>query len=600
MTLRKSELVFRGGLLAGFAVLLTTLITAQSIPTDPKPTCVVTPSTFATWFQSGTPSANGAVNPANSVTFSGSSNCAFYQWSEQMFLWLTSPAPSQYGGDGRVFDSPVFYDVSAADSNGQRHFLPHVPGQLRFFNVRAAQVGPHGLPVIFDRTGHMFEIERPQTAPSGRPLIRNAAGSLVEVGNVTLGANRVATFTDAAGRLIHPQLAPKPAVAAARTLKNPLTVQRFFSNGRPVFVDPFGNVLDIETGQAGGGGALIAQNKSLIYYTTMANDVFAYFASGTKNGGITPAPTQFPTTAADLAKITTYASTFGVTFPDPNALAIEVKAAWIEVTNLPNAGNYITMDATIPTYDTSDPAQWVPNGQKPAKLAMVGMHVVGSTAGHPEMLWATFEHFSNAPAATYQYVNTSGQTITVNQNTSGNWVFTANGAAAPFNAEIAQSACSNTIYGIPPPVQNCPPPAPPTVAIKPSNVIRWKPWGAASNTRPNPLDASAAASNTEIISIHNTVTVPGGDIRNNYFMTGTTWTIGGAAPNGSFSVDPTKNEVGTSLLANTTMETFQQGNGNTNADGSNCFSCHTTNTTSVSHVFGALQPLTPAQLKSGK
>ena len=69
-----------------------------------------------------------------------------------------------------------------------------------------------------------------------------------------------------------------------------------------------------------------------------------------------------------------------------------------------------------------------------------------------------------------------------------------------------------------------------------------------------PLDASTAASNTEIISIHNTVTVPGGDVRDNYFMTGTTWTINGAPPNGSFSVDPTKNEVGTSLLANTTME----------------------------------------------
>ena len=79
--------------------------------------------------------------------------------------------------------------------------------------------------------------------------------------------------------------------------------------------------------------------------------------------------------------------------------------------------------------------------------------------------------------------------------------------------------------------------------------------------------------------------MPSGDVRNNYFMTGATWTIGGAAPNGS-------NEVGTSQLSNTTMETFQQGPDNTTTNGSsNCFSCHVTNQTSVSHVFSALKPL---------
>jgi hypothetical protein len=597
MTKAKSDLLCRAALLAALAVSLTTMLRAQSIPTDPKATCVVTPAMFASWFQTGTPALNGVVNPANSVTFPSTPNCSFYQWSEQMFLWVTSPAPAQYGGNGRVFDSPVFYDVSAPDANGNRSYLPHVTGQPRFFNVRAAQAGPHGLPVIFDRTGKMFEVERQQIAPSGRPLIRNSAGSLVEVARVTISANRRPAFVDPAGRPIRPQVAPRPTIAAARTAKNPLTVQRFMVAGLPIFIDPFGNVLDVEEGQAGGGGALLAQNGSLIYYATMVNDVYAYFQTGTKTGGITPAPTQFPTTQANLNQITAYAATFGVTFPDPNALAIELKSAWIETANLPNPGNYITMTATIPTYDKSNPNQWVPNGQRNAQLAMVGMHVVGSTAGHPEMLWATFEHVGNAPAATYQYINTNNQTITVNQSTAGTWLFTANGASAPFNAEIAQAACGN-IYGVPPAVDpdNCPPPAP-TVAIKPSNVIRWKPWGAASNASPNPIDASPAASNTEIISIHNTVTVPGGDVRNNYFMTGTTWTVGGAAPTGPF---PSGNEVGTSMLANTTMETFQQGTSNTNASGVNCFFCHTSNTTSVSHVYGALLPLTPAQLKSGK
>jgi hypothetical protein len=40
------------------------------------------------------------------------------------------------------------------------------------------------------------------------------------------------------------------------------------------------------------------------------------------------------------------------------------------------------------------------------------------------------------------------------------------------------------------------------------------------------------------------------------------------------------------------METFQQGPDNTTTNGtSNCFDCHTTNLTTVSHVFKALKPL---------
>jgi hypothetical protein len=39
----------------------------NSLPTDPQPTCVVTPTMFASWFHSGAPTLNGLVDPANSV-----------------------------------------------------------------------------------------------------------------------------------------------------------------------------------------------------------------------------------------------------------------------------------------------------------------------------------------------------------------------------------------------------------------------------------------------------------------------------------------------------------------------------------------------------
>ena len=122
--------------------------------------------------------------------------------------------------------------------------------------------------------------------------------------------------------------------------------------------------------------------------------------------------------------------------------------------------------------------------------------------------------------------------------------------------------------------------------ISPSDTLRWKPFGAATNLSPNPIDGNAANSNTEIISINNSVRgmLLSGDIRGNYIMSGATWTIGGASPTSS-------NQVGTNQLANSTMETYQQGTSTLGGPGFNCFSCHTANTTFVSHVFPQLKPL---------
>jgi hypothetical protein len=116
--------------LAALALLSSTAFAnAQTIPNDALATCTVPPAAFNAFFESGTPSLNGVVNPADSVAFPNNPNCSFYQWSMQMFLWLTSPAPVTYGGGGgRIFDSPAFFDVSPPDQNGQRTFIPHFSG----------------------------------------------------------------------------------------------------------------------------------------------------------------------------------------------------------------------------------------------------------------------------------------------------------------------------------------------------------------------------------------------------------------------------------------------------------------------------------------
>lgn len=605
-------------------LLLAMLAHAQTIPNDPQISapfdCSVSPTMFNSFFHSGSAAVDGVVDPANSVTFpdnTGLHNCDFYQWSQQMFLWLTSPAPPSYGGGGgRIFASPQFYTVSPADANGKRTLISNSPGLLRFISVRAAQVGAHGLPVIMSKSGQMFEVQPGPVSRTGKPLVLNRAGQQVEVSRARLSNGRLLLLDKAgkaitAPKLIVPQQIPlqqiqrlrlQPPLAAEplpphevvamrptaahvqalmRMLPQPvnpkLIAQKFMINGRKIFLNVNGGVIDTEEGQADfPPSALVTQNGSLIYYVSMVNDVMAYFLTGAKDGGISPMPTKFPTKGPELTQIITFASAHGKTFPDPNALAIEVKSAWIETTGLTNLNQYITTRAVVPTFDKTNPNKWVPNGQKTTTLALVGMHVVGSAKGHPEMIWATFEHFGNDPDASFNYNSTNfGANHNVPQANpvTGTWMFTATGATAPFNpATHAQLDSSGNVIGNP---------------VGPSNILRFKPYGAALNTQPNPLIPDDATSNTQIIGIDDSIlndfaALPGGpDVRTNYYFRGATWTEGGNPPAGSF---PQGTDVGTSQLANTTMETFQQTTTSYARFGSNCFSCHLTNTLNVSHM----------------
>jgi hypothetical protein len=558
-------------IIAGAAVLLgavchdgRSVVRAQTIPTDAQTTCTVPAATFASWFQSGTPALNGVVKPADSVAFPNIPNCSFYQWSKQMFLWLTSPAPATYGGGSRIFDSPTFYDVSPPDAAGNRTLQKHTPGIFHFLNVRATKPGPHMLPIIIDRAGRMFELQPPKLGPTGKPLILDGAGKEVEVANVTVEGNKVTFFGADKKPIVQPRLVPLRVEAVekkAAAAKPAALAQKFIAGSKTIFVGAGGTVIDTEEGEAD-STVLESQTHSLVYYTIMVNDVYAYFLTGAKDGAITPAPTQFPTTAAELAKIKTFASSHGTTFPDPNALAVEVKTAWVETTKLPSPDHYITVKAEVPKYNTSNPNKWVPTGKKTVTLALVSVHVVGSAAGHPEMIWATFEHTGDTPNAAFQYNSKTGPK-TVAQSTAGKWLFSAPGSTGPFNkAHMMFKDATGDIVSVG------------SFKISPSDTLRMFPWGIAGTN---------AASNTEVIAIHDSVAtqMPSGDVRNHYFMLGATWTPFGVPPTGG-------NGVGTNQLANTTLETYAQG--------TNCFDCHQGNmlgdpSGGLSHIYGLIKPL---------
>jgi hypothetical protein len=595
--------------LAAAALGLTAVAEAQSLPPNPQPTCTVPTATFNSWFDAGHPALNGSVKPANSITFSTTPNCAFYAWSQQMFMWLTSPAPSLYGGKGRIFNSPVFYDISNFDSSNHRHFIPHVQRPIPF-PLGLAKVGTDGLPVVVDRRGQPHEvIDAPRGAGGNSTIL--VAGKPVEIKSIVAGTGGKAVLTNVAGKPInapvtlnaaiipHALIMPQSRVmlqsGGARLKSDSAKVnfvlarlatanvaERFMVSGKPVLVDlKTSAVIDIDPAQAGDGSVLLAQNGSLIFYQTVVNDVFAFYLTGQFHNAL-PVSNQFPTTQAMAAAVTQYAATHGKVIVDPEALAIESKMAWIEVTpSLPNPASYVTTQAVIPVYNTSSGALWTPVSSKTATLALVGIHVVGSTVGHPEMLWSTFEHFGNTPMATYQYNATTTGLTTVTQNTAGSWLFSASGSTGPFN--IAHGAVSGNNIA-----------ATTGFTISPSDTLRQAPFGTPFNqTPPNPVDATPAAANTELISIDSNILAMMGsagasaDVRNNYFQTGTTWTKGGAPPSGFF---PAGNEVGTNYLTNSTLETYQQSPNNMTG-GTNCFSCHTTNTTSVSHMYPVMLPL---------
>ena len=427
---------------------------AQVLPNDAKPTCTFESGEFAGWFATGVVTVNGVVNPADSLTFRPSlhvppndPDCNFYKWSEQMFLWVTSPADH---GE-RVFHSPEFYGISAAAPDGTRTL---------------------------------------------QPLTQN--------------------------------------------------IDLFVLTSKPVE----------QGGEVGSRAVLMAGNNSLVYYGSQVNDVYAYFLTGTKNGGITPKPTRFPIEQPELDKITAFAASHGTRFRDSNALVVEVKSAWVETAGL-DASKYITMTATIPTY-TSDPSnsRWTPNGSKQAQLALVGLHVAGSMNGHPEMVWASFEHIDNTPMASYSYNNTSNQTIQVDPNQAGTWLFSAHNCTVPFNNERMHARNVPYIDAFP------------GKTIGPIDTCRENAWGSSPN------DSRLAEKNTQIIAINNSIIgmLPSGDVRKNYLLIGTTWNLG----------------VGTSRLANTTLETFVQDK--------NCFSCHNGDLAggNLSHMFGPLMPLFPS------
>jgi hypothetical protein len=547
---------------------------------------------FNSWFVSGVPTLNGIVKPADGLAFPNIPNISFYQWTEQMYLWITSPTPRSYGCNGIVLTSPEFFDVSATDPiTGLRTLTRHscstivsVPidtpsgkvqqinvGDAMTFDVKGAAKGANNLPVIFEKGTHkMFDVDQAPKSKGGKQLIFNDKREKVEIDDVKMVKGKP-VFYDINGKVI---LSPKPIITQGLNLDT--TVQQFFNKDLVVMaiITGSGIVISVpDQGQAT-GDVLMAQNGSLVYYNSMVNDIYAVFLTMIKNG-VLPNTAKFPTTAAELATIQAYATLKSIPILEPSALAMELKTSWVETTNIANvATEYFTVTAVVPKYVLTSANVWTRSGTRKATLALVGMHIVGSTDGHPEMLWGSIEHKNNTPNVSYSYTNTGGGTTTIAADTNAPvWLFADTSFTNATSFNISHMFMNgNDINSIFP------------FAISASNTRRTAPYGALPTN---------SGSNAEIISTNTDVInqLIGTDLRKKYYHIGTTWKAFGTAF-----------EAGTTQLSNSTLETYSQV-GNVNGDPrTNCFGCHTSTTgnpnqnmpqlTNLSHIFNS-KPIVP-------
>ena len=361
------------------------------------------------------------------------------------------------------------------------------------------------------------------------------------------------------------------------------------NDGTPYFALRAEKFDDIgEVGQAGSGGVLMSQGKSLVFYGVHVNDTYAYFLIGQKTGGINA--TVFPRNQTDLTTVESYAkSNLGAVPVAPQTLVMEMKTAWVDASTLSNPNDFVLMEAQVPTYTANaDNTQWTLSGAETTTLALVGVHIVGTVQNHPEFVWITFEHIQNAPDAAYYYTNSQNQVAQQPYDSSGTFTFMAtNGSESGANTECMKASGANIVAVMSGSSPTC------TGGIVPSNTARTYPWGSTANS----TDSAVVSNNTLLLSINQSVRgqLTSGDVRGNYLQTGGIWTSAPSAtadapiPNtSSFS----SGDLRGSLEAfNATMETYVQG--------TSCFSCHAQSSTApnsfqpfqLSHIYSQIAPV---------
>lgn len=260
---------------------------------------------------------------------------------------------------------------------------------------------------------------------------------------------------------------------------------------------------------------------------------------------------------------------------------LEAKISWM-----------VLKEGTHHTYYTMNAE--VPGQEGEVTLGLVGLHLAIWTPNHPEMIWATWEHKTNAPlcngtSATTGWSLASDDAALCLTNSSG----ATTGPPSP--------GCESFKFNTPNPPSSGE--VPPTGV--PNNVCRQYAYGNLEGTAVNGNDNAANLAaitdlNKALVGDEGLLTKLPADnplaVWANYEMVGAIWTKGGADSGKSPVTTPAgpgdanSPQRGSLELANMTLETFQQGD---TSYIPNCFGCHNykaSDPLTVSHIQSRLLP----------
>lgn len=297
------------------------------------------------------------------------------------------------------------------------------------------------------------------------------------------------------------------------------------------------------TEQAGTRGILVDQEGSVTLYETYFDPTFVSFIAAC-NLTVKACEKVDPTLAVPVG-------------------TLQLKVSWRPIRrDDPNYDRFYTLKDV--TYDDPQTGKCVTRD-----VAMVGFHLVYAPQGHPELVWATFEHMANAPEGPCTGPTTPPPGFV-------RWSYN----------DAKSTDCTN-INKLP------------DQSAQPYPVTQvFRTW--AQGTNP---EAVFGADNIRLIKSLNTsmaALLPGKSVWRNYFLVGSVWTENGALP----AVAPTSKEVsgnlvGSTLLANATMETFDQSPNPLTGDPPNsCFNCHNTSTANPQPVHVTHSITNAADLRS--
>jgi hypothetical protein len=310
--------------------------------------------------------------------------------------------------------------------------------------------------------------------------------------------------------------------------------------------------------QAGLAGLLIDQTGRPIFYAIHFNSAYADFIRQNKL-----------TSKAAIQNVDPQ-----LEFPKG---VVELKSAWQIVPKNSVPPNYFTAQATVPALKRNGNALEIDTASPPRDetVALLAIHVVFVLEGHPEFIWATFEHIDAngmrdlAPAAGTQPSDTNGLPGGIDTSISQQSVtlYKAGTLASEANQFLTDSAmvsafdqASQTFSGGGKPLQ--------------TSIYRIFP---ASKTTDAEQDEDVTDLNNSMASLF-AANAPN-DLRRNYQLVGAIWmdkpdrfaaNMSITNPPGLSTDDPMAIVAGEDGLSSMSMESFTQNSF------VNCFSCHDT------------------------